>query len=61
MTASELYMLDVSSGIELRMQRALEVERLAKTDDDDRIMVSHAWMLKVSNRRKQGKLTGLST
>lgn len=61
MTASELYMLDVSSGIELRMQRALEVETLAKTDDDERIMVSHAWLLKVANRRKQGKLTGLST
>lgn len=61
MTASELYMLDVSSGMELRMQRALQVEQLAKTDDDDRIMVSHAWMLVVRNRRKQGKLTGLNT
>lgn len=61
MTASELYMLDVSSGFELRMQRALTVEQLAKTDDDDRIMVSHGWLLKVANRRKQGKLTGLNT
>lgn len=61
MTASELYMLDVSSGIELRMQRALTLETLAKVDDDERIMASHAWMLVVRNRRKQGKLTGLST
>lgn len=58
--ASELYMLDTTDGFELREQRKLSVEPLAKDNDDDKLMVSRAWIPVVRNRRKQGKLTGLS-
>lgn len=57
---SELYMLDAASGIELREQRALTVEPLAKTNDDNTLMASQALIPVVYNRRKQGKLTGVT-
>lgn len=61
LATSELFMLDPSDGIELREQRSLEVEELAKTDDNDpTIMASRALVPVVRNRRKQGKLTGLT-
>lgn len=60
LTNTELYMLDSDSGIELREQRALLVEPLPKTNDDDRLMMSRALIPVVRNRRKQGKLTGVT-
>ena len=60
LTNTELYMLDAESGIELREQRALTVEPLAKVNDDNTLMASRALIPVVRNRRKQGKLTGLT-
>jgi hypothetical protein len=60
LTASELYMLDVASGMEIRMQRNLQAE-ITREADDTVYTVSHAYLPVVRNRRKQGKLTGLST
>jgi hypothetical protein len=60
LTASELYMLDVASGFEIRMQRNLQAE-ITREADDTVYTVSHAYLPVVRNRRKQGKLTGLST
>jgi hypothetical protein len=65
LVATELYMLDVNAGsgpegagIEMRMQRDLEVEPLSKTTDDDAFMASHAYILAIRARNRQGKLTG---
>lgn len=60
LTNTELYMLDAESGIELREQRELLVEPLPKTNDDDKMMMSRALVPVVRNRRKQGKLTGVT-
>lgn len=60
LATSELLMLDPSDGIELREQRALKVEPLAKTNDNEITMASRAVVPVVRNRRKQGKLTGLT-
>ncbi|MBL0219655.1 MAG: hypothetical protein IPQ07_38045 [Myxococcales bacterium] len=57
---SELYMLDAESGIELREQRELQIDRLAKVNDDEQIMASQALVPVVFNRRKHGKLTGVT-
>lgn len=62
MTATELYMLDLAGGgFEVRMQRDLEVQPLAKVDDSERWQVSLAYVVKVTNRRKHGKLTALTS
>lgn len=60
LATTEMLMLDPSDGIELREQRPLEVEKLAKVNDDDVSQMSRALVLVIRNRRKQGKLTGLS-
>lgn len=61
MTNTELYMLDIASGFDIFIQRDLEVTPLAKTNDDQSWQLSTALFPVVANRRKQGKLTGLST
>ena len=60
LATSELYMLDPTDGIELREQRALKVEPLAKNNDNEITMASRAFVPVVRNRRKQGKATGLT-
>ena len=60
LATSELLMLDVSVGIELREQRPLEVETLAKTNDDETLQASRALIPVVRNRRRQAKLRGRS-
>ena len=57
---SELYMLDTSTGIELREQRSLKIEALAKTNDDETKMATQALIPVFRNRRVHGKLTGLT-
>lgn len=59
-TTTEIFMLDMSSGVEVLLQRDLEVRKLSETDDDDRSQVSLGYLLKVNNRRKHGKLTGVT-
>lgn len=65
LVATELYMLDVNAGmsgdgmgIEIRMQRDLEVEPYGKVSDDDIFQASHAYLLICRARNRQGKLTG---
>lgn len=60
LATTELLMIDPSDGIELREQRSLEVEKLAKVNDDDTQMMSQALVPVVRNRYKQAKLTGLT-
>lgn len=60
MAPTEIYMLDMSSGIELVVHRDITVDRLAKTNDDDMFQVSFACALKVVKRNAHGKLTGVT-
>lgn len=60
LASTEILMLDENDGIELREQRALTVEPLAKNNDDDTLMVTRALVPVIRNRRKQGKATGLT-
>ena len=61
-TASELYMLDlVTAPFELRMQRTPTVRQYAQTSDDITYEVSMRGFLKVGQRRRHGKMTGLYT
>jgi hypothetical protein len=60
LATSELYMIDPADGFELREQRSLEVEKLAKVNDDDTQVMSQALVPVVKNRQKQAKLTGLT-
>lgn len=60
LATSELYMIDPRDGIELREQRPLKVEPLAKVNDNNVLMASRALVPVVRNRRRQGKLTGLT-
>ena len=59
-TTTELYMVDIASGFRVLMQRDLEVKKLGETDDDDRSQISLGYVLQVKNRRKHGKLTGVT-
>lgn len=62
MTATELYMLDlVGGGFEVRMQRDIDVLPLAVTSDSQSWQLSLGYIVKVMNRRKHGKLTGLTS
>jgi|688.fasta_scaffold16387_8 hypothetical protein len=60
MTTTEMYWLDLSSGVQLVMHRDLKVENLAKVNDNQEVVASMACALKVANRRKHGKLTGIT-
>lgn len=57
---TELYALDSGSGIELREQRMLTVEPMAKVNDDKSLQITWALVPVFKNRRKHGKLTGLT-
>ncbi len=59
MTNSELYMVDVSK-MDLLIHRQPEVREIARTNDDDRFMVSVAGCLRVTRRKSFGKLTALT-
>lgn len=69
-TTTEIYWLDLTDqkvgegqmvpGVTLQMVRGLKAEPLAKTDDNERVMLSMGGCLKVVNRRVQGKLTGVT-
>lgn len=61
MTASELYMLDIASGVEVRFQRDVETKLLASTDDSTRYQISQGFILKITDRYRHAKLTGLTT
>lgn len=60
MTNTEMYWLDLASGVELVVHRDLTTEKLAKVNDNDEVVVSFACALKVTNRRKHAKLTGVT-
>jgi hypothetical protein len=60
MTSTEIYWLDLASGVELCVHRDLTTEKLAKTNDNDEVVISYACALKVTNRRKHAKLTGVT-
>lgn len=60
LATSELIMVDPADGFELREQRPLEVEKLARLNDDDVQQMSRALVLVIRNRYKQAKLTGLT-
>lgn len=59
MTATEAYMVDVSK-LDLLIHRQPEVREIARTNDDDRFMVSVAGCLRASRRKSFGKLTGIT-
>lgn len=61
MTSTEVYWLDLTDeGVTYQMIRELRVEPLAKTNDNSQWQVSIAGALKVKNRRKHLKLTGVT-
>jgi hypothetical protein len=51
---------EAGPGIELKVVRDLTVERLAKTGDDETILITSAYIIVVRRRNAQGKLTGLA-
>lgn len=59
MTTTELYMVDVSK-MDLLIHRQPEVREIARTNDDDRFMVSIAGCLRVTRRKSFAKLTGIT-
>lgn len=60
MTSTEMYWLDLASGVQLVVHRDLRAETLAKINDNTEVSVSIALALKVENRRKHAKLTGVT-
>jgi hypothetical protein len=60
MTTTEMYWLDLSSGVELVVHRDLKVEPVAKVNDNTEVVASTALALKVANRRRHAKLTGVT-
>lgn len=61
MTSTEVYWLDLTDeGVTFQTIRPLRVEPLAKTNDNSQWQVSIAGALKVKNRRKHLKLTGVN-
>lgn len=60
-TATEVYWLDFTDdGITFQTIRDLRVEQYAKTNDNTQWVVSMAGALKVKNRRRHLKLTGVT-
>lgn len=59
MTATELYMVDASK-MDLLIHRSPEVRDIARTNDDDRFMVSVAGCLRITRRKSFAKLTGVT-
>jgi len=59
MTSTEIYMVDVSK-MDLLIHRQPEVREIARTNDDDRFMVSVAGCLRITRRKSFAKLTGVS-
>ena len=59
MTTTELYMVDVSK-MDLLIHRQPEVREIARTNDDDRFMVSVAGCLRITRRKSFAKLTGVT-
>lgn len=61
MTSTEIYWLDLTDeGVTFQTIRPLRVEPLAKTNDNSQWQVSIGGALKVKNRRKHLKLTGVN-
>lgn len=60
MTSTEMYWVDLASGVQLIVHRDLKAEPLAKVNDNAEVVVSMAVALKVENRRKHAKLTGVT-
>jgi hypothetical protein len=60
LTSTVILMLDMSSPVELLVNRDVTVEQLAKTSDDANVMVSFSCALKVAERNKHIKLTGVT-
>lgn len=59
MVSTEIYMVDVSK-LDLLIHRQPEVREIARTNDDDRFMISVAGCLRLSRRKSAGKLTGVT-
>lgn len=60
LATGELYMLDTSEGFDVLEQRQTSTEVLRLAPDQETLVVSRAWLPVVTNRRTQGKLTGLT-
>jgi hypothetical protein len=62
MTSTEVYWLDLTNeNITLQTIRDLRVEKYAKTNDNEQWVVSWGGALKVKSRRRNLKLTGVTT
>ena len=59
MVSTELYMVDVSK-LDLLIHRQPEVREIARTNDDDRFMISVAGCLRVTRRKSFAKLTSVT-
>lgn len=61
MTSTEVYWLDLTEeGVTFQTIRDLRVEKYAKTNDNEQWVLSIAGALKVKNRRRHLKLTGVT-
>lgn len=61
MTSTEIYWIDLTDeGVTFQTIRDLRVEKYAKTNDNEQWVVSIAGALKVKNRRRHLKLTGVN-
>lgn len=61
MTTTEVYWLDLTNeNVTFQTIRGLRVEKYAKTNDNEQWVVSIAGALKVKNRRRALKLTGVT-
>lgn len=60
LATTEVYMLDSTDGIDLYEQRQTSTEILRLAPDQETLVVSRAWIPVFTNRRKQGKMTGVT-